>query len=164
MKFFSKIAVCLGLITVCSIVALAEEAKGFSPKLLSIKINDQVLFKDGETNKIKVKVKNNRVNVQYIFQNIGDAPAEVKYRVFVHFCKDAKPGVSFGSNFWPNRKTQKWKKDYKLVQKNILFVKEKELGKELMVFIGMFVKGRLKLANEGVDKQARLFVGKVTFE
>jgi len=164
MKSFLRIAVCIVLMTSCFAVTLAEEAKGFKPKLLSIKINDQVLFKDGETNNIKVKVKNNRVNVQYIFQNVGDAPAKIKYRVFVHFCKDAKSGVSVGSNFWPNRKTQKWKKDYKLVQKNILFVKEKGLGKELMVFIGMFLKGRLKLANEGVDKQARLFVGKVTFE
>jgi hypothetical protein len=164
MKNLVKIAVCFGLVCLCFVSVWAEEAKGFSPKLLRVKIDDQILFEDGKANTIKVKVKAKKITIQYIFQNIGDQPAEQKYRVFIHFCQDAKSSVSIGGNFWPNRSTMKWKKDYKFVQNDIIHIKDPQLGRELMVFIGMFIKGRLKLANEGVDKQSRLFIGKVTFE
>lgn len=169
MKLFSIISVCFGLMPICFAVDTLKDLKEFSPKLLRIKINDKILYVDGKSYDIKVKVKNNKVDVQYIFQNTGNIPAKVEYKVFIHLCasKDTESSkVTVGDNFQPEPATVDWAKGQKLLQRRVINVKNADLGQKLFMFIGMFTdsKGRIKLENKGVDSVKRLLVGTVIFE
>lgn len=157
MKFTISAIVMFSFLFVFGFQSVADETiPEFKPKLMEVKINDDVLFKDGKVKDKNIDVKDLWITIEYTFKNTGTKPAKTKWRVFAIFKDKANKSV-VGNIFWPNRSTTKWKPGYVFVQKNKVKLPEAAKGQKLDLRIGMFKHGRIKLANPDIELKNRSY-------
>lgn len=143
-----------------SLIADAADAV-FKPRLDQVSVNGVLLYKAGEKleqpRKLEVTLP---AKVEYVFTNVGEKNADKPLAVFVHFTSGGK--IVAGGDFKPSPATTDWAPGKQMRFEKRVYL-EKQKGKELTVFLGLYDAGgkgvRARLDNPEIGKDLRLPLG-----
>lgn len=143
-----------------SLIADAADAV-FKPRLDQVSVNGELLYKAGETlDKPRTLEIALPAKVEYVFTNVGEKNADKPLAVFVHFTSGGK--IVAGGDFKPSPATTDWAPGKQMRFEKRVYL-EKQKGKELTVFLGLYDAGgkgvRARLDNPEIGKDLRLPLG-----